>query len=145
MNRFLIIVIVNALFFAVLACQTSRAKEVQGIHVGMAKDQVLEAAGNPTRTDRKSGQDRWMYVIPEETQDAVTEVRFTEGRVTYVGAPLLPKISAEEQDKLNEDSTAQIARRRALEALKDDEPQAKSQPQFVPLDSAPTSDQKSAQ
>jgi hypothetical protein len=76
----------------------------------MNKSEVLETAGGPNRTHRKNGQDEWVYVIPGHQQDPdqIKSVMFTEGRVTSVGDPIKPLISAEEQDRINEEINTKL-------------------------------------
>ncbi len=53
----------------------------------MPKWEVLEAAGNPTRTQRWQGRDRWIYVMwdaPGEKR-RIREVHFEDGLAVYVG------------------------------------------------------------
>jgi outer membrane protein assembly factor BamE (lipoprotein component of BamABCDE complex) len=97
------------------ACQTDRLKEISSIENGMNKSEVLDRAGGPQRSDRKGDEDQWIYIVPEHRRDVTKEVRFREGRVSYVGDPIAPKgPSADEQDRMNEASNAksEAARRR---------------------------------
>ncbi len=80
------------------ACQTARVKEFEQVHSGMSKSEVLSAVGGPVRTQRWRGRDRWEYRMG----DVVREVHFEDGKATYVGSAIKPAISAEEQDRLNE-------------------------------------------
>ena len=75
------------------------------VRVGMAKTEVLAEVHSPHTSRRWKGQDRWEYHFYEKKGDIVVtikkEVLFKEGVVTYAGEPLTPKVSAEEQDKIN--------------------------------------------
>ena len=98
------------------ACQTPRYKEFTGIKPGMQKDQVLETAGGPTVSRRWNGKDRWIYnyaTTPEGTQ--TREVHFEDGKAVYVGAKPIPKVTAAEQDRLNEESNVAEDRKNADE------------------------------
>ncbi len=102
--------------FLSAGCQTPRHKEFALIQEGMLKDDVVEAAGNPTRTRRWRGKDRWIYVYhPGGDAQDVKEVHFTDGKVTYAGAPLEPEIPADEQDRRNEESNLAEEQRLAAE------------------------------
>lgn len=125
------------------ACQTPRHKEFAQIQDGMLKDDVVQAAGSPTRTQRWQGKDRWIYVYyPDGKTQDVKEVHFTEGKVTYKGVPVTPEVSAEDQDRRNEESNlaeeqrlaaeraaADAAKIRAAEDLSGDTQQPQPQPQ----------------
>lgn len=101
---------------ALSGCQTPRQKEFVRIEEGMLKDQVIEAAGNPTRTQRWQGKDRWIYVYyPDEKTVDTKEVHFTDGRVTYIGTPPIPSVAAEEQDRINAESNFAEEQRMAAE------------------------------
>ncbi|GEM_PF-2413291 len=68
-------------------CVTPRFREFDRVQEGMPKWEVLEAAGNPTRTQRWQGRDRWIYVIwdaPGEKR-RIREVHFEDGLAVYVG------------------------------------------------------------
>lgn len=84
------------------ACTTPRQKGFEKIQVGMDKSSVLEIAGNPDKTQRWNGKDRWTYKhLISDTNAEIKEVHFEEGRVVYVGSQVHPAISAEEQDRRN--------------------------------------------
>ena len=89
------------------ACQSSRVKEFEQVHSGMSKSEVLSAIGGPVRTQRWHGRDRWEYRMygslnGEAAKEIVREVHFEDGKATYVGNAIKPAISADEQDRLNE-------------------------------------------
>lgn len=91
--------------FAMLVggCQSARYKEFESIHGGMTKGEVLAAMGNPKRTQRWHGRDRWEYVLYGHPEgDLVREIHFENGKSTYVGAAIKPAISADEQDRIND-------------------------------------------
>lgn len=98
-------------------CQSKRYKEFETIHGGMSKGDVLAVMGNPDRTQRWHGRDRWQYTLYGHPDgDVVREVHFENGRSTYVGAAIKPAISADEQDRLNEigNREAEIRENQAL-------------------------------
>lgn len=86
------------------ACQTNMYKEYQKIHPGMEKDDVLEVMGNPQRTQRFHGKDRWTYVFYDNKLRHEKEVQFFEGNAVYVGDPWQPEVSAAQADAKNEAS-----------------------------------------
>ncbi len=88
------------------ACQTPPHLGFQTLKEGMEKDQVLEAVGNPARTQRWQGKDRWIYQFYTHSEKApeVKEIHFMEGKIVYLGAPIAPAVSAAEQDATNESS-----------------------------------------
>lgn len=110
MSRFASFVVITLLFaFSVLfgACQTSRVKEFEEVHSGMSKSEVLSAIGGPVRMQRWHGRDRWEYRIYDSLSsnpghEIVREVHFEDGKATYVGAAIKPAVSAEDQDRFNE-------------------------------------------
>lgn len=98
------------------SCQTSRSKEFGGIKDGMAKDEVLSEAGGPNVSRRWHGKDRWIYNYGKAPGDEQTrEVHFENGKAVYVGQKPVPKISAEEQDRLNDASNAAEERKAMAE------------------------------
>lgn len=70
-------------------CSTlNQSESLSRVKQGMSKEQVLGIAGNPSRSDRSKGSDRWAYDIKDEQKrktDTI-EVYFSEGRVQYVGS-----------------------------------------------------------
>lgn len=100
----LVLRLIFAAFLILMSgCQTSRYKEFESLRSGMDKTDVLLAIGNPTRTQRWHGRDRWEYTLygtPEGT--IVREVHFENGVSTYIGPAIKPAISATEQDRIND-------------------------------------------
>jgi outer membrane protein assembly factor BamE len=84
------------------ACQTNMLKEYQTLHVGMEKDDVLSTMGNPQRTQRFHGKDRWTYVFYTDRIRYEKEVQFFEGNAVYVGDISQPEVSAAQTDAKNE-------------------------------------------
>lgn len=88
---------------AISGCQTSRIKDFESVHGGMSKGDVLAAIGNPQRTQRWHGRDRWQYTFYGQPEgDVVREVHFENGKSTYVGGAIKPAVSADEQDRIND-------------------------------------------
>lgn len=97
---------------AICACTTiEQKKQFEQVQVGMDKGQVLEIMDSPQRTERHHGQDRWTYFIENsEAQNPIQreqklekQIYFENGQSTYVGDPIKPLISAEVQDRINEE------------------------------------------
>lgn len=92
-----------------IGCQTTRHKEFSKVQDGMDKGQVLETVGNPTRTQRWHGKDRWIYVLyPDKMHADVKEIHFQNGTVIYKGDPIPPAVSAEDQDRRNEEANREL-------------------------------------
>ncbi|MEK7356567.1 MAG: hypothetical protein AAB250_08965, partial [Bdellovibrionota bacterium] len=97
------------------SCQTPRYKEFAGVKQGMEKDLVLEAAGHPTIARRWNGKDRWIYQYLQTPDGPQTrEVHFQDGRAVYVGTKVVSDVSAEDQDRLNDE--ANEAEQKRMEA-----------------------------
>jgi outer membrane protein assembly factor BamE (lipoprotein component of BamABCDE complex) len=76
----------SALFFT--ACATPQHQALRQIQVGMDKAEVLEKAGNPTRTARIHSQDRWTYEVENrEGGKEIIYIFLAGGKVTHVGGP----------------------------------------------------------
>ncbi len=88
--------------FLSFSCVTPKERRISNIHVGMLKDEVLEAAGSPTTFARYQGKDRWIYRVLKGSDIITTEVQFVSGKAVYVGPSPTPALSAEEQDKYNQ-------------------------------------------
>lgn len=87
-----------------LGCQTLPQTDFAKVQPGMDKHSVLEIMGSPNSTVRRSGQDRWYYNFYVQNSPVIKEVRFQEGLAVYSGDQMKPEISAEEQDRRNEES-----------------------------------------
>ena len=93
-------------------CVTPRYKEFKNVKQGMEKDQVLSAAGGPNYSKRWKGKDRWIYEMKNTPEGSQTkEVHFEEGKAVYVGSKVVPAVSGEEQDRINEESNVQEEKR----------------------------------
>ncbi len=116
-RNFLIKIVVAASL--VTACQSPRAKDFAGIKPGMQKDEVIEGAGGPDVARRWHGKDRWIFNYDGTPNSIQTrEVHFENGRAVFVGERPTPKVSAEEQDRLNEANNAAEDRKNAEEQLR---------------------------
>ena len=65
-----------------------RAEELNQVKSGMTKAEVLGIAGNPSRSGRVQGADKWSYDIKNDDNQRVKiiDVYFTSGRVSFVGS-----------------------------------------------------------
>ena len=101
-----------------LSCQSAAWKSFDHVHIGQDKATVVENVGSPTKVRRSQSKDRWIYEFSDHPDGKLSrEVQFEEGRVIYVGPIMQSKISATEQDRLNEVSN-QIESQR-LNAVRD--------------------------
>ena len=99
------------LFFFLNGCVTPDYKSFQTIKIGDQKYDVIEAMGSPKRSRRIDSLDRWTYVFQDQAGSwTEKEVHFDKGGAVYIGPPVpINKISAEEQDALNEKSNQELA------------------------------------
>lgn len=95
------IAVIIAAFFS-SACQTNELKAYEKLKVGMDKDEVLGIMGNPTKTQRWQGKDRWTYKFYHDDSPYVREVHFENSKSTYIGEQVFPAISAADQDAKND-------------------------------------------
>ncbi len=93
-----------------LGCQTSPIVEFSRINLGQDKSDVIEHAGGPSWKDRKNGMDRWTYILFQDGVRLERQVLFADGIVAYVGDPIEPFISAEEQDLINAEKNKELDR-----------------------------------
>lgn len=100
-------------------CQTYGPDNVNSVHLGMDKSLVVETLGSPTYVRRIKMRDKWIYEYMDKSGNVtVREVHFESGRAVYIGPPVPPAVSAEEQDRinaqqLNEDDKADRAEKEA--------------------------------
>lgn len=125
-------------------CQSGRLREFSELRQGMFKEDVLDIAGSPNRTQRWHGMDRWTYLYGDEHTEK--EVHFANGRAVYIGDKYQPEISAEEQDRINEASNVALAREAQLRRESnqaavqqfyrpaDEDDEIRYVPQYVPID-----------
>jgi outer membrane protein assembly factor BamE (lipoprotein component of BamABCDE complex) len=97
-------------------CQTPRYKEFGGVKPGMEKDLVIEQAGGPNVSRRWHGKDRWIYNYVQTPNGPQTrEVHFEDGKAIYVGDKVIPAVSGEEQDRINDQSNAEVEKQMTAE------------------------------
>lgn len=106
--RILLIYIIGTLFLS--GCQSTPIAEFSRINLGQDKSDVIEFAGGPSWKDRRNGMDRWTYILFQDGIQLERQVLFTDGIVAYVGDPIEPFMSAEEQDSLNEEKNRVLDR-----------------------------------
>jgi outer membrane protein assembly factor BamE len=97
------LVILPFLILGLTACVNPQ-KRFNKIQVGMEKDQVLDIMESPQYTERVHDTDRWTYIYYSDDQRMEKEVQFSDGKAIYAGDHQKPAVSAEEQDKLNDES-----------------------------------------
>ncbi len=117
MHRILYIFLLT-LSLASTACQTSALTDFQKIKPGMEKQDVLETMGNPSRTERFHGKDRWTYIFYDSRIRFEKEIQFFEGNAIYVGDIWQPpaELSAVAVDQRNEERNKAIDAELAREA-----------------------------
>ena len=92
---------------SLVGCSTPQSQSLRRIEVGMTKEQVLNLAGNPQRSGREHGQDRWVYINREggPHDNESTLVYFSEGKVTYIGPTVGPFIENSDNSKSHHEET----------------------------------------
>jgi hypothetical protein len=95
------------------ACVTPAKKDFDKIQPGMYKFDVVDIMGVPDATYRRDGNDRWIFRYFENNQNMTKEVHFNESKVIYSGDPVKPEVSADEQDKRNEQANADLEKQYA--------------------------------
>lgn len=117
MHRFLSSILL-ATIWTIAACQSSPLKDFAEVKPGMEKDDVLAVMGNPSRTQRFHGKDRWTYIFYDQRIRFEKEVQFFEGNAIYIGDTWQPpqEQSAFVADRHNEEKNASIDAELAKEA-----------------------------
>lgn len=98
-------ILLGSLFLFIIACSSSnqRQLEFQKIQIGMVKSEVIATAGPPYWSDRKQGQDRWIYYMNPKDREIERVVYFEDGRVVSKGLRKKPLLSAEEMEAIKAD------------------------------------------
>jgi len=80
-------------------CASSPDAAFKSIPLGANKGLVLSEMGNPQRTYRKAGTDRWVYDIPGKAGTPIQkEIWFSEGKVVYKDGDFIRKEKGEAKD-----------------------------------------------
>ena len=80
------------------ACSTPMSQLIQDIQLGMSKSEVIEKLGNPRRTYRYQGINRWVYQVNHKN---VSEIHFKRSKVIYVGPNTENPVDQRVQDSEN--------------------------------------------
>jgi outer membrane protein assembly factor BamE (lipoprotein component of BamABCDE complex) len=85
-----------------VGCATQPKAVQETVSPGMDKDQVLNILGNPSRSKRVSGADRWSYDQHIDGKKTTVHVYFKDAKVSFVGSDeefekSLKKTAAEKQ------------------------------------------------
>lgn len=90
--------------FLLAGCQLaiSRTEEFNQVRVGMSKQDVIETLGSPSWSERKEGEDLWIYFLDPQDRSKEKIVYFADGMVVGKGDRKTPAITAEEADALKE-------------------------------------------
>ena len=131
-SKLLLISTLSLAFPMLVACNTLRGRHFDEVHVGMEKDQILNLVGGPDASFRWQGKDRWVYRFKDENATTVKEVHFADGKAVYVGEPPKPEVTAEMQDKQNDEKN------KAAEAKEKSEIKARKNEVDTGLDEVPS-------
>jgi hypothetical protein len=102
----LLVICISGLFLA--GCGSAKVRGFSNVVEGMAKDEVIEAAGNPDYSKRANSKDRWIYLFRNKNQPpSAKEIHFKDGHVVYIGPKIEPTTTADEIDKSNAASLAE--------------------------------------
>ena len=87
------------------SCQlwTTRQDEFNQVQIGMTKPEVIEVLGSPSWSDRKEGEDRWIYFLDPQDRSSERLVYFKEGIVSRKGLRDKPTLTAEEMEAIKKD------------------------------------------
>jgi outer membrane protein assembly factor BamE (lipoprotein component of BamABCDE complex) len=81
-----IVFVCSTLLVFIAGCASRETEIKKIVQPGMDKDQVLKAMGNPSRSKRISGADKWSYDSYVNGQKKTIQVYFQDGKVQFVGA-----------------------------------------------------------
>lgn len=85
-----------------------RVQEYEAIEIGMVKSQVIDLAGPPYWSDRKDGQDRWIYYMEPEDKSTERIVYFEDNKVVAKGLRKKPFLSADEMEEVKKDRPKKV-------------------------------------
>jgi hypothetical protein len=78
------IALICLFFILSTGCQSSPAKAFDQVQIGSTKGPILSSLGNPRRTYRKGGVDRWVYDVPNNDGGTTEkELWFKDGIVVF--------------------------------------------------------------
>ena len=83
-----IFVFLLAILFVVMLlpnCSHNTYSSFSKVTEGMKKDQVLDLLGSPLVSQRRQGNDSWIYQFYLDDEKIQKEIVFSEGSVTYAG------------------------------------------------------------
>lgn len=110
LRAFALCILALPLIGGLSACQTKASNAFAKVKPGMDKADVLDLMGDPTKKSRHDSVDSWDYIYFEDQKRVEKEVRFSNGKATYVGDHEGPKVSAEEQDAINDAANKEVDR-----------------------------------
>jgi outer membrane protein assembly factor BamE (lipoprotein component of BamABCDE complex) len=94
-------------FFFLSACVSlSLERSLEKLKVGMDKDEVLRAVGDPRRTFRERGQDNWIYVFYHGETEMNRIVVFEDGKVAKINRPFRKAIWEKDIEASKKDTDA---------------------------------------
>lgn len=92
------------------SCHTlnDRRQDFALVKRGMTKPQVMDTLGSPSWSDRKQGEDRWIYFLDPHDRSTERIVYFRKGTVSRKGLRDKPPLSAEEMEQVKADRPLQM-------------------------------------
>lgn len=96
-------IVYGLILIAMVGCQTSQLKQFSKVQTGMDKSEVLNLVGSPQHKIRKQNLDHWNYHFFEANEWHEKSVHLDQGVVIYIGPKIPSPISAEEQDRINDE------------------------------------------
>lgn len=93
--------------FMLISCQSidKNKSDFADIQLGMTKAEVISATGAPYWSDRKRGEDRWIYYMNPKTREDERVVYFHNNKVVRKGERIKPILSAEEMEQIKRQRT----------------------------------------
>ena len=104
-KKVLMFSLIGAILGSLSGCATPKHQELRGVRLGMEKDQVLELAGSPNKTEYFRDKQRWTYFYYRSDERRAYQVHFKFGEVVCVGR-IPPRPSPLEQLRRSKDFEA---------------------------------------
>lgn len=70
-----------------VGCATSTETRLKKLTIGLDKTGVLDTAGNPHRSERRSGGDVWTYIYFVDDHRFERDLRFESGKLVSISEP----------------------------------------------------------
>lgn len=108
------LLIISLLAYTACSSKDKIQKEFNAIEIDMVKSEVLEVAGPPYWSDRKDGQDRWIYYLKPEDKSTERVVYFEDNKVVAKGLKKKARLSAEEMESIKADRPPKVIYKRKV-------------------------------